>query len=85
MNDIVEILTKIYGYVNKIKVELAFQNIVGIWKIVNELSNYLVSIDVGAIQRAAELPSVTTIYTLCPNCHQYHPSNVACPENSSVG
>lgn len=31
--------------------------------------------------RAADLPNVT-VYRLCPNCHQFHPSNVVCPDNS---
>ncbi len=43
---ITEILTKIYGYINRIKVELAFMNIAGVWNAINELSDYLISIDV---------------------------------------
>lgn len=46
MNEKIEILTKVYGYINRIKVCLAFKDIVGIWKIVNELNDYLVSVDV---------------------------------------
>lgn len=45
MTDNVEILTKVYGYVNQIKVCLALNDIAGIWKVVNELSDYLVSVD----------------------------------------
>jgi hypothetical protein len=54
MNDTVEILTKVYGYVSRIKVCLAFKDIAGIWKVVNELSDYLVSIDVCPTQDAPD-------------------------------
>lgn len=45
MNEQVEILTRVYAYVNRIKVYLAFKDIAGIWHVVNELSEYLVSVD----------------------------------------
>lgn len=60
MSDKVEILTKVYGYVNRIKVCLAFKDIAGIWKAVNELSNYLVSVDVCPTQDAPDLGEAPT-------------------------
>lgn len=68
MNDKIEILTKVYGYVNRIKVCLAFKDIAGIWKAVNDLSDYLVSVDVcltkdapdlGEAPAKPELPAIT--------------------------
>ena len=47
MNTQVEILTKVYGYVNRIKIALSFDNTPGVWDVVNGLSDYLVSVDVG--------------------------------------
>lgn len=54
MNDKVEILTKVYGFVNRIKICLAFKDIAGIWKVVNELSEYLVSVDCDPTQLALD-------------------------------
>lgn len=54
MNEKVEILTKVYGFVNRIKVCLAFKDIAGIWKVVNELSDYLVSVDCAPTKDAAD-------------------------------
>jgi hypothetical protein len=49
MNEkLVEVLTKVYVYVNRIKVELALEDIDGVWSAVNALSDYLVSVDVGS-------------------------------------
>jgi len=49
MNEKIEILTKVYGFVNRIKVCLALKDLAGIWKVVNELSDYLVSVDVAPL------------------------------------
>lgn len=58
MNDReIEILTKVYGYVNKIKVRLTFKDINGIWKVINELSDYLVSIDVSETTHLLNSPT----------------------------
>ena len=54
MNEKVEILTKVYGYVNRIKICLAFKDILGVWRVVNELSDYLVSIDCAPTKREAD-------------------------------
>jgi hypothetical protein len=45
MDEKVEILTKVYGYVNRIKTHLAIGDIAGVWKVINEISDYLVSVD----------------------------------------
>ena len=54
MIDNAEILTKVYGYVNLIKVRLAFDDIAGIWEAVNDLSDYLVSVDCAPTQDAPD-------------------------------
>jgi hypothetical protein len=43
---LVEVLTKVYGFTNRMKVSLSFKDIDATFKTLNELSEYLVSIDV---------------------------------------
>jgi len=57
MTDNVEILTKVYGFVNRLKVCATFKDIAGIWKLLNELSDYLVSVDCAPTPRALDLPN----------------------------
>jgi hypothetical protein len=47
-NELVEVLTKVYAYVNQIKVCLALGDIAGVWCYVNALNKYIVSVDVGS-------------------------------------
>lgn len=54
MDEKVEILTRVYAYINKMKVYLALKDIAGVWHVINELNNYLISIDC----------STPTIFTL---------------------
>ena len=54
MTDNVEILTKVYGFVNRGKVCLTFNDIPGAWKVLNELSDYLVSVDCAQTPRALD-------------------------------
>ena len=44
-NEKVKILTQVYGHVNRIKVFLALKDISGVWDAINDLSDYLVSVD----------------------------------------
>lgn len=66
MTENVEILTKVYGFVNRIKVCLAFSDILGAWKVVNELSEYLVSVDCAPTPRALDGDTVATVCTCNP-------------------
>lgn len=54
MTERVEIIKKVYGFVNQIKAHLALKDIAGVWKVVNALSEYLVSIDCTPTQRALD-------------------------------
>lgn len=45
-NNLTEILTKIYGFTNRLKFFLAFDDVENSFKVLNEISEYLVSIDV---------------------------------------
>lgn len=56
MNEQIEILTRVYAYVNRIKVYLAFKDIASIWQVVNELSEYLVSVDCAPTKLALDVP-----------------------------
>lgn len=47
-NDVKTILTKVYGFTNRLKALLAFKDIDASFKTLSELSEYLVSVDVGS-------------------------------------
>lgn len=50
MDKLVEVLTKVYGFTNRMKVDLAFKDTDAAFKTLNELSDYLISVDVAAPQ-----------------------------------
>jgi len=66
MTDNAEILTKVYGFVNRGKVCLAFKDMVGAFNVLNELSEYLVSVDCAPTPRAADTDKLAD--HLCEGC-----------------
>lgn len=48
MTELVDVLTKVYVFVNRMKIQLALQDVEGSFGVLNSLSDYLVSIDVEA-------------------------------------
>jgi predicted Zn-ribbon and HTH transcriptional regulator len=75
------ILKKVYAYVNQIKVYLALNNIGGIWKVVNDLTEYITNINIeNSYQERLEV-----VQSVCRECRKVYPlvAGVKCPECKS--
>lgn len=69
MPNIAEVLTKVYGFINQIKVCLSLNDIDGVWKNVNKLSDYLVSIEIRPTNKAPACQHLTAPFDyICVNC-----------------